>query len=141
MFNFLGKGQIMSVTSEDLKWMGYQSGKEGFIRQEEDAITLSLELYPDHKERDQEWIRIAQECRKIQEVRRSIEEKESLLIAQLKLVSKGMNSKGGGFIFTKTLRKGSIEYNRIPELKGIDLESYRKAQVESWKLDQMIIGD
>ena len=34
--------------------------------------------------------------------------------------------KGCGISVVKTERKGSVEYAKIPELKGIDLEPYRK---------------
>jgi hypothetical protein len=30
----------------------------------------------------------------------------------------------------RSLRRGSIDYSRIPELRGVDLEPYRKKPVE-----------
>lgn len=39
-----------------------------------------------------------------------------------------------GHKLTKVERKGSVNYKDIPELKGVDLESYRKASSSFWKL-------
>ena len=44
------------------------------------------------------------------------------------------NSRGGGLKVSKVLRKGAIGYGEIPELIGIDLESYRKKPIEYWKI-------
>lgn len=35
---------------------------------------------------------------------------------------------------TKVERKGSVDYAKVPELKGVDLEQYRKAGSEYWML-------
>lgn len=40
----------------------------------------------------------------------------------------------GEFAFIKELRRGGISYSEIPELFSIDLEQYRKEDVEVWKL-------
>ena len=39
-----------------------------------------------------------------------------------------------GHKLTLVERKGSIDYKKVPELKGVDLESYRKAGSSYWKL-------
>lgn len=108
------------------------------IYNDDTSVSINVNLYPDHINMDSSWIEIAQECRKIQTIRKSIEVKEELLIKKLKELSMGMSCKGGGFIFTRTLRKGTVDYSRIPQLSGIDLEPYRKSQTESWKLDQIV---
>lgn len=42
--------------------------------------------------------------------------------------------KGHGVTVSKCTRKGTVQYQRIPELKGVDLELYRKAPEEYWKV-------
>lgn len=42
--------------------------------------------------------------------------------------------KGGGVRLSKSIRKGNIDYKAIPELQNMDLEPYRKAPIESWRL-------
>lgn len=47
----------------------------------------------------------------------------------------GLNAKGEGMKVSKVVRRGSVEYGVIPELKGLDLEQYRKPSVVSWRID------
>jgi len=44
------------------------------------------------------------------------------------------NSKGGGVKVQKIMRQGSVQYSEIAELKGIDLDKYRKLASESWRI-------
>lgn len=97
-----------------------------------------IRLYEGYTVRDALWVSVAKELRRLQEVRRSVEQQESQLMNELKKLSEGVNSRADGFIFTKSIRKGTIEYKDIPELKGIDLERYRKASIETWKLEQIL---
>jgi len=44
------------------------------------------------------------------------------------------NAKGYGVTVTKVVRKGSIDYAKVPDLNGVDLEEYRKKGSEYWKV-------
>lgn len=46
----------------------------------------------------------------------------------------GRQSEINGHKLTKIERKGSIDYKKVPELKGVDLEAYRKQSSEYWSL-------
>lgn len=49
----------------------------------------------------------------------------------------GQNSaRGAGLRVTKMLRKGNVDYKAIPDLIGVDLDQYRKAPSESWRITQ-----
>lgn len=39
-----------------------------------------------------------------------------------------------GYKITKSLRRGQVQYDKIPQLKGIDLEAYRADSTESWAI-------
>lgn len=39
-----------------------------------------------------------------------------------------------GIALTKVVRAGSVDYKKVPELKGVDLEQYRGAPITSWRL-------
>lgn len=39
-----------------------------------------------------------------------------------------------GLKFTKSFRKGNIDYGKIPELRGVDLEQYRKGSTEMFRI-------
>lgn len=41
---------------------------------------------------------------------------------------------GHGLRVMKVIRKGLIDYSKVSELKGIDLEPYRKESIETWKI-------
>jgi putative phage-type endonuclease len=43
----------------------------------------------------------------------------------------------GKYKITYSEKAGSIEYSKIPELKSVDLESYRKSKTRSWSIKQV----
>jgi putative phage-type endonuclease len=48
--------------------------------------------------------------------------------------SQSQNSKGCGVKVQKIMRSGAIDYSKIKELEGIDLDQYRKPETESWRI-------
>jgi putative phage-type endonuclease len=76
------------------------------------------------------WAKIAERLAEIKQIKA---EEESLK-KELIMLANGMNSRGAGITLTKCVRKGTIDYKSIPELQGIDLESYRKESSEYWRL-------
>lgn len=56
------------------------------------------------------------------------------IMAELVTLSKERNAVIHGRKLTKVERKGSVQYAKIPELKGLDLEPYRNASSEFWRL-------
>jgi len=60
--------------------------------------------------------------------------KEEELKAQLISLSMEKDSKGGGIKLRKMSRKGNVEVGLIPELWGIDLDTYRKPSTEYWQV-------
>lgn len=48
----------------------------------------------------------------------------------------GKSSKGNGYTFKKSYRKGAIAYDAIPELVLLDLEQYRKPGSVSWTISK-----
>jgi sortase (surface protein transpeptidase) len=86
--------------------------------------------------RDRAWISVARELWKVRKQRKEIEDKEKELSEQLKQISQGMPSCGGGYRFTYTIRKGTINYIAIPELESVNLELYRNTHSIIWKLEK-----
>lgn len=83
---------------------------------------------------DNSWKQTAREWLDIQAQLQALQEREEALRGSLISMSGKSNSKGGGIKLSRTLRKGHIEYKNIPELKGVDLEKYRKESSESWRI-------
>lgn len=46
------------------------------------------------------------------------------------------NVMGGGLSLSKSVRKGHIEYAKVPELQNVDLEAYRKESITVWTVTQ-----
>lgn len=44
------------------------------------------------------------------------------------------NTKGWGVRLTKCTRKGTVDYKAVPELKGVNLETYRKSPTTYWRI-------
>lgn len=83
---------------------------------------------------DSVWINCAAEMRSIHATMKELQAREKELRELLVTKSGGRSSKGGGLTLSKVIRKGSIEYGRIPELSAVDLEQYRSAPVEYYRV-------
>ncbi|MEN6512252.1 MAG: lambda-exonuclease family protein [Chloroherpetonaceae bacterium] len=59
---------------------------------------------------------------------------EEQLRKELIELSLDSNTKGAGISLCKINRKGAVDYSKIPELKNIDLEKYRKSSSVSWRI-------
>ena len=55
-----------------------------------------------------------------------------------KLIKKaeGKNCLGGGVRISKSIRKGSVDYKKIPQLIGVDLEKHRKEPTIYWTITE-----
>lgn len=85
---------------------------------------------------DSLWIdQLCSEYQMIIEEEKMIKSKKEEIIEQIKKVQK--NSKTNLFKITKSFRKGVIDYEKIPELQGVNLENYRKESIEVWKISKI----
>lgn len=100
-------------------------------------LSIAIETNSDHIARQSDWISIARELYKLHQIRKELAKEEKKLQQKLLILSNNKNSKGGGFLFTCILRKGSVDYAQVKELQGIDLEPYRKDSVVTWKLSKV----
>lgn len=92
------------------------------------------DLYQHCIERDETWASKAHELAKTKAHIKALQALEEKLTDELALLSEGHPSKGGGFIFDRVLRKGSVQYKDIPQLKGVNLDYFRGPDVGYWKL-------
>jgi len=93
--------------------------------------------FPNAKKRNGEWSIKAEELYRLQCIIKTHTELAKPLIDDLRELSQYESSTDGSFLYSKILRKGSVDYTKVPELEGVDLESYRKSEVESWKLTKV----
>jgi len=86
---------------------------------------------------DEKWLYTCEELLKIREQLKEIEvleKREKQLEDELKILSNKRNCIGGGVKLTRFIRKGNVDYSCIPELKNVELESYRKPPIEAYRI-------
>lgn len=82
---------------------------------------------------DDRWIVLTKELIEIC----ALEERKAKIREELIELSEGMNCKGGGIRLMKKSRSGLVDYKAIPQLKGIDLESFRKCATEYFEISEV----
>ncbi len=80
------------------------------------------------------WIETASNLMEIKDKLKYLKEKEKLAAAKLKSISGKNGRELNWFIFKPMVRKGPVQYNKIPFLKTVDLDEFRGSDVEIWKL-------
>lgn len=92
---------------------------------EEDYFERSDEIW---LEKSKEWVEACENFN-------IWKEKKDSLRDELIQASNGRSSIGGGVRLRQYFSKGSVNYNTIPELKDVDLNSYRSPQKKMWRLE------
>ena len=100
-----------------------------------DPPTFTDRDYVEHD--DKEWSMLAFELKHTLANIKVFEQREKDLRNQLIQLSEGKNSIGCGIRLTRFIRKGNVEYAKIPALQGVDLEQYRKPPIESWRIGEL----
>lgn len=83
---------------------------------------------------DGEWLEAVQEWRLASSKLQEIKKDEAVSRKRLLQLSENRSTEGGGVRVQKILRKGSVDYGRIPELESIDLDKFRKDPSECWRI-------
>lgn len=68
---------------------------------------------------------------------KSLEKQYDHLMGALKEDYKRGVGKWGAYTLNVSIRPGSVEYSKIPQLQGVDLEPYRKESVQVYKLEYL----
>src|SRR5271169_444311 len=84
---------------------------------------------------DPQWGFLASQYReaKIRLDQATLEEKQARKL--LEAMATARRTYGSGIEVLKSLRKGAVDYSRVPELRGVNLESFRKPPVEVIKIN------
>lgn len=86
---------------------------------------------------DEMWSHVANSWINCQQKLEKLKAEEEHLRESLICLSGKSNAIGAGVRLSKIVRKGTIDYKAVPELRGLDLELYRKGPVESWRISRM----
>lgn len=84
---------------------------------------------------DKEWSEVCEAYTKAKEKESLANSEVEMLKERLISIAAERNVRGSGYKLSKILRKGTIDYANIQELRSIDLEKYRKKPVEYWKIE------
>lgn len=89
----------------------------------------------DYIERNDDlWQQCAIRWKSVNESMKRLEKEEEDLRKQLIFLSGESNTKGAGISLCQVTRKGTVDYAKIPELKHVDLDKYRKGTISSWRI-------
>lgn len=80
------------------------------------------------------WIRFASEYRNICDQIKELEEIKERCRKDILRISGDQNCLGEGIKVIKSIIRGRVAYDEIPELNGIDLDKYRKNSTTAWKI-------
>jgi putative phage-type endonuclease len=83
---------------------------------------------------DDLWIASEKELVEVSALIKQLEERERGLRDILISQCDGKNCKGEKIRLSKIVRKGAVDYSKIPEIQDKDLEKYRKPPIESWRI-------
>jgi putative phage-type endonuclease len=83
---------------------------------------------------DNEWKELSGRYYQLKEEIKFLLEEEENCRKELIALSGGSNSRGNGITLCQVERKGNIDYSKIPELKNVDVEQYRKEPINSWRI-------
>lgn len=83
---------------------------------------------------DLDWENVAYSYRTVSDQIKELEKEQEFLRNQLIELSGQSNCKGAGLALCQIERKGNVDYSKIPALKDIDLEQYRKPGVCCWRI-------
>lgn len=88
-----------------------------------------------HQERtDPTWQKLALDFLKTKEQLKELEAHLKECRDALIKASGNESCKGHGVTTTKYMTKGSVDYSKVPELRGVNLEMWRKPSRESWRV-------
>lgn len=120
-------------------------------RMQEEILEVSKEFYdrlmsdspPEPGERDiiqrsdREWLLLEEELAGLLRTEEEVEERKEVVKKKLIALTDGKPTRGYRLKLTPISRKGNVDYSAIPEIKGINLEAYRKPGSVSWRIDQV----
>jgi len=134
-FSFNGEsGKIIEVPRDDKFIAGLLKKELEFLKLLRDLESPKL-LDRDFTEReDNEWALVACEWKTVNLQIKHLQEKEEELRNALIELSGNLSSQGAGLKLSKVIKRGLVDYKAIPELLNVNLDQYRKAPTECWRL-------
>lgn len=93
------------------------------------------------KREDTVWMNAAKEYLLAELEKKAAESRLAIAKDRLVALAEDKEIKGGGVKLTHAYRNGSVEYKKIPELKGVDLDKYRKNGAYYTTINKLPVAD
>ena len=118
-------------------WIEPDEAKQTELRNAWDMLWQDV-LAGKPPERDDEAWRVAAQAYRSAKLRaeRAAQELDAAR-DELVGITSGDCETGAGLRVQRIERKGAVDYAKVPELRGIDLEPYRKAPSSSWRVEEV----
>lgn len=131
-FSFDGEEGIKFIVNRDDEYI------EKLIEREKEfyQMMMDYELPPEtyKKKDDDAWLNAAKQLKETRSQIKFLQSLEEMIEKDLIEQSNGCDTMGGGIKLSQEIRKGSVDYKNIHELKDIDLDEYRKPSTRYWKI-------
>ena len=135
-YQWTPNGDRLEVVNYDSAWWSDNLPKlEAFYALYLSELDNPAHLEEKHKEINTQQARLLID--EYQDLTDSIDqatERKKEVFDELVKLAKGRNSLVWGRKLTQVERKGAVDYKAIPQLKGIDLEQFRKKPTNFWRL-------
>lgn len=119
-----------AVVRPDPKW--FARIKNGW-----QTFAADLESYQSITREDGDWQSAAMDYMTLEAQIKALTEQQKAVRMRLEEMADSSGAKkitGGGIVIQRVTRKGNVDYKKIPELQGVDLEAYRQNSSEYWSL-------
>jgi predicted phage-related endonuclease len=128
------EGVIFPVAPDTSTWPRICSAWDEFARYVTEAQAPALTERDVRMRDDPEWLEAAAEYVALRTAYDELSAKCDEMKARLVGLASHAKEQGGGVSLTRAWKRGSIDYKRIPELVGLDLEQYRAAPREETRI-------
>ena len=134
-YSFDGKdGVLLEISRDAAYWKEVLSKEIKFYHALRDFIPPELGPRDYAMNENPQWIALAHEWEELEREINKMEKRKQNLKAELIELSDGQNMRGGGIKLSRIMRKGNVDYSKIPELEKVDLEKYRKDPLEIYRV-------
>lgn len=134
-FSFDGEDGVIVEVQRDQKYIDKMVVKEEkFWRciMEKEAPPLTDKDYTQIE--SDIWRKKSEEWKEVDRLLKELGEKEENLRNELIALANDRNAVGNGVKLTVSVTRGAVDYTQIPQLKGINIETYRKNSITKRRL-------
>jgi putative phage-type endonuclease len=134
-FSFDGEdGILLKVYRDDKYIKNLISKEEQFYEYMQELVSPPLTQKDYQEINSSHWNSVTDEWKSISSQISRLEEREKTLRETIISMCQDKNSKGNGINVSKSLRRGLVDYKKIPEISHVNLDFYRKEPIICWKI-------